>query len=333
MSGGGGKGGSQTTKVEIPEFIERAGERNIDKAEEISRIGYVPYFGPDVAAMTPMEESAGQNVMKAAGAFGLADPFAGTARATPAGQGIAEHEYLMANPDVLQAVQSGAMPSARAHYEQFGQFEGRDSRGLGAQSAMAGMPQAQSFGGVSAYSSAPLYQQAIQNLQREAPGQFQALTAPFIDPFTGAQPVSPYGLGSEFAAQTAEAEAAYLARNPDVAQAVNEGIFKDATEHYQRYGQFEGRDPMGLGYRSQLDIMDKLPAGTAQLMERDNPQANTMGYTKRYDQLPPGTVVASADNRFDGPGYYQGRDGKFFFADNSETYRRGLNYEETSGVA
>jgi len=163
MSGGGGKGGSQKTEVEIPEFIERAGERNIDKAEEISRIGYVPQFGPDVAAMTPMQEAAGQNIMKAAGAFGLADPFAGTARATPAGQKIAEHEYLMANPDVAAAVQSGAMPSAMTHYQQFGQFEGRDSRGLGAQSAMEGMPQAQDFGGVRGYSSAPIYQQSIEN--------------------------------------------------------------------------------------------------------------------------------------------------------------------------
>lgn len=333
MSGGGGKGGSQTTKVEIPEFIERAGERNIDKAEEISRIGYVPQFGPDVAAMTPMQEAAGQNIMKAAGAFGLADPFAGTARATPAGQQIAQSEYLAANPDVAAAVQSGAMPSAMAHYQQFGQFEGRDSRGLGAQSAMAGMPQAQDFGGVRGYSSAPIYQQSVEELRRQAPGQYQALTAPFIDPFTGAQPVSPYGLGGMFDAETAQAEAAYLAANPDVAQAVEAGIIPSATEHYQRFGQFEGRDPMGLGYRSQLDVLGKSPSGTAQLLERDNPQANTMGYTKRYDQLPPGTVLASADNRFEGPGYYQGSDGKYFYADNSETYRRGRNYEETLGVA
>jgi hypothetical protein len=328
MSGGGGKGGSQKTEVEIPEFIERAGERNIDKAEEISRIGYVPQFGPDVAAMTPMQEAAGQNIMKAAGAFGLADPLAGTMMSTPRGQEFAAQEYLAANPDVAAA---GVDPMR--HYQQFGQFEGRQGFGLGAQSAMEGMPQAQDFGGVRGYSSAPIYQQSIENLRREAPGQYQALQAPFIDPFTGAQPVSPYGLGAEFDAQTAEAEAAYLAANPDVAAAVQAGVIPSATEHYQRFGQFEGRDPMGVGYRSQLDIMGKLPAGTAQLMERDSPAPNTTGYTKRYDQLPPGTTLAgSADNRYDGPGYYQGTDGKYFFASNSADFKRGRDYVDQSDI-
>lgn len=37
-------------------------------------MGYVPYYGPDVAALTPMQEAAMQNVAGAAGAFGLATP-------------------------------------------------------------------------------------------------------------------------------------------------------------------------------------------------------------------------------------------------------------------
>lgn len=70
----GGKGGSQTSSVEIPEYIEAAAQRNLNKAERISQLGYVPYYGPDVAAFTPMQQAAMQNVAGAAGAFGLATP-------------------------------------------------------------------------------------------------------------------------------------------------------------------------------------------------------------------------------------------------------------------
>jgi hypothetical protein len=71
---GGGKGGATTSSVSIPEYLEAPARSNIAKAEEISRIGYVPYYGPDVAAMTPAEMAAGQNINQAALAFGLAAP-------------------------------------------------------------------------------------------------------------------------------------------------------------------------------------------------------------------------------------------------------------------
>lgn len=70
----GGKGGSQTSSVEIPEYIEAAAQRNLNKAERISQLGYVPYYGPDVAAFSPMQQAAMQNVAGAASAFGLAAP-------------------------------------------------------------------------------------------------------------------------------------------------------------------------------------------------------------------------------------------------------------------
>jgi len=70
----GGKGGTKTSTVEIPEYIERAAQRNLNRAEQIAQMGYVPYYGPDVAAFTPMQEAAMQNVAGAAGAFGLASP-------------------------------------------------------------------------------------------------------------------------------------------------------------------------------------------------------------------------------------------------------------------
>lgn len=54
---------------------------------------------------------------------------------------------------------------------------------------MAGMPEAQTFaGGVQGYSSAPMYQGAIDQLKQNAPGQYKAIMDMFIDPITGADP-------------------------------------------------------------------------------------------------------------------------------------------------
>lgn len=65
------KGGKQTTSVQLPKNIERAGAANIQQAQQIGRLGYVPYYGPEVAAMTPMQLAAGQGIGSAASAFGL----------------------------------------------------------------------------------------------------------------------------------------------------------------------------------------------------------------------------------------------------------------------
>lgn len=85
----GGKGGSTTTSVQVPEYIEEAAKRNLSRADTISRIGYVPYFGPDVAAFTPTQEAAFQNVAGQAGAFGLATPAGGAMAGVPAPQQFA----------------------------------------------------------------------------------------------------------------------------------------------------------------------------------------------------------------------------------------------------
>ena len=139
----GGKGGRSSTSVEIPAWLESAARQNIARADEIAQIGYVPYYGPDVAAMTPMQMSAGGNINAAASAFGLGAPT----------------------------------------------------------SAMAGMPPAMDYGGMSAYSSAPLYEQSLAQLQARRPGQFAALQAPFIDPVTGAPPAAPFASNLAFADQ------------------------------------------------------------------------------------------------------------------------------------
>ena len=70
----GGKGGSQTTEVKVPQYIEDAAKANLARADEISRIGYTPYYGPDVAAFSPMQQASFQNTADTASAFGLAAP-------------------------------------------------------------------------------------------------------------------------------------------------------------------------------------------------------------------------------------------------------------------
>lgn len=124
------KGGSSSQTTEIPAYLENAAIQNINKANDVSNIGYTPYYGPDVAALSPMQQQSMRSTGNAASAFGLAP-------------------------------------------------QGFD--------AMAGMPQAQTFAnGLQGYSSAPLYQQSVDQLQANRPAQFQAMADMFIDPFTGA---------------------------------------------------------------------------------------------------------------------------------------------------
>ena len=124
------KGGSTTSSTEIPAWLENAAIENINKGRDVSEIGYTPYYGPEVAAFSPMQQQSMQSTGSAASAFGLAP------------QGF---------------------------------------------NATAGIPQAQTFaGGIQGYSSAPLYEEALSQLQQNRPGQYNAINNMFIDPFTGA---------------------------------------------------------------------------------------------------------------------------------------------------
>lgn len=88
----GGKGGSQTSKVQIPkEFLDPA-VRNINRAEQMASMGYQPYYGPEVAAFTPLQEQAMQSQYNAAAAFGMVpqggNALAGIPQATEYAGGI-----------------------------------------------------------------------------------------------------------------------------------------------------------------------------------------------------------------------------------------------------
>lgn len=134
----GGKGGGQSTKTEIPEWAESATKRNLARAEEVQKIGYMPYYGPDVAGFTPTQQAAMQNNLAAASAFGMAAPT----------------------------------------------------------DAMAGMPQAQDFGGgISGYSSGNLFDQAVAEFERKKPAyakEYNELFAgnTYTNPFPGPGPIN-----------------------------------------------------------------------------------------------------------------------------------------------
>ena len=71
MASGGGKGGSTTTEVKVPEYFAKAAEQNLDYAGRAADVGYVPYSGPEIAAFSPAMTSAFDNTNDMAGAYGM----------------------------------------------------------------------------------------------------------------------------------------------------------------------------------------------------------------------------------------------------------------------
>ena len=48
----GGKGGSQSAQVQIPQYLEDAARQNIDRAQAIQNMPYAPIMGPTMAGFT-----------------------------------------------------------------------------------------------------------------------------------------------------------------------------------------------------------------------------------------------------------------------------------------
>ena len=70
----GGKGGSKTTEKALPDWLRGPAERNLQRAEAVQQIEYMPYYGPEVAAFTPAQNAAFDANIGAAEAFGLLAP-------------------------------------------------------------------------------------------------------------------------------------------------------------------------------------------------------------------------------------------------------------------
>ena len=76
------KGGTTSagSATEIPQWVQDAGRKQYQTGTELGQIGYTPYYGADVAAFNPMQESAFRSTGTAADAFGM-----GPASTVPAG--------------------------------------------------------------------------------------------------------------------------------------------------------------------------------------------------------------------------------------------------------
>ena len=117
-----GKGGT-TENVQIPEYIENAARRNLNRADFTGKLGFVPAsFGPTSAAFTPMQMSAFGNTAQAANAFGLgtpagADIYGGMTEPTTYANGVRAYsaaplfdqtmnEFAAARPAQFEAINS-----------------------------------------------------------------------------------------------------------------------------------------------------------------------------------------------------------------------------------
>ena len=69
---GGALGGKQTTSTQIPAWLEQAAQKAIAQSGQAGQIGFTPWQGPDVAAMTAGQTGAIDNNNAALSAFGLA---------------------------------------------------------------------------------------------------------------------------------------------------------------------------------------------------------------------------------------------------------------------
>ena len=94
------KGGTTSagSATEIPQWVQDAGRKQYQTGTELGQIGYTPYYGADVAAFNPMQESAFRSTGTAADAFGM-----GPASTVPAGATFGPHSPTWATDGIPAA--------------------------------------------------------------------------------------------------------------------------------------------------------------------------------------------------------------------------------------
>jgi hypothetical protein len=192
------KGGSNTSSTQVPAWLENAAIENINKGREVSQIGYTPYYGPDVAAFSPMQAQSMRSTGSAADAFGL-----GPAGTVPQGASFGAHSPTWAT-DGIQAPQTFA-------------------------------------GGIQGYSSAPLYEESLQQLQQNRPGQFNAINNMFIDPYSGAPAQGNYKASPTQFSQM-------FSNGGDMGDGSVSGGGNAALSTGEYYGVNEQYNPLGYSY-------------------------------------------------------------------------------------
>lgn len=68
---GGRSGGTRTETANLPAFVETGLQQALGSGKDVAATGYVPYYGPDVASFSPMQNAAFEGTDMMASAFGM----------------------------------------------------------------------------------------------------------------------------------------------------------------------------------------------------------------------------------------------------------------------
>lgn len=71
MGSSSSKGDKSSSQIKLPAEVEALAKRNLAAAERAGQIGYVPYQGPTIAALNPLQVGAMQQNEQAMRAFGM----------------------------------------------------------------------------------------------------------------------------------------------------------------------------------------------------------------------------------------------------------------------
>ena len=270
----GGKGGSSTTTVAVPEYIEKAAQRNLTRADAISQIGYVPYYGPDVAAFSPMQNAAFQNTADVASAFGMAAPSGsnvyGTMGApTDYGNGLLGYSS--------QPLYQGSLNQLRQNAP--AQYNAMTNMFVNPQTGMVNGAAPQVFD----YTAMPTsYQQAAQAAQADRDAETaRAVQVAASQPAAGALG-TPY---NSFASGPVSARLPGGVNDPNLANPINQAIAR-ATD----------QDRSGPLAPATSPIPPARPAGLGQSGNSSGGSASTSASTPSASVDLPGNVVSRALN-------------------------------------
>lgn len=189
-------GGSQTSETKLPEPIEKQMPVVIDKGNFVSEIGFAPLYGPDVAALSPLEEAAMRNTSNAASAFGMytpqADPLA-QINGTTAPVDPSQYQNVDAATAINNAykTQLGRDPDAAGFdfwMQNYNPETFANDFAAGTRvDPLTGLAMPGTANGIRGYSSGAGFDNAVNELKQRRPGQHDALMAMFLNPQTGEQ--------------------------------------------------------------------------------------------------------------------------------------------------
>ena len=167
------KGGTTSSNTQIPAYLEDAVRENINRARDVSQIGYTPYYGADVAAFSPMQQQSMRSTGNAASAFGLApegfDAMAGMPQAQTFAGGVQGYSSAPLYEQSLDKLFANAPAQYNAMNDMFiDPFTGARSRNnYGNASPVMGMARTGGGNGGDGYSSTMEHHNAFLNRMRE----------------------------------------------------------------------------------------------------------------------------------------------------------------------